>query len=329
MIILILRPILLLVHIQLKLINLVSIVIPTYNRAYLIVETLNSILAQTYQNWECIVVDDGSTDNTKAIIKAYSKKDSRFQYYTRPYTKPKGANACRNYGFEKSKGTYIQWFDSDDLMHPEKLKMKLRYAHETKADVVVDTHTTGTEIRLNDNPKVEIFESSAFYIDFILGKKPVITNDVMVSRPVVGLLRFDENLHKAQEYEFFTRLFAQKLNYCFVDLPLTLYRESDNSISKNTSRGNPLQVESLIYLSKLMQRRHSDHPLIVAKAERQGRKTYKNLAKERNLKMILKHFNFFSKVHHKSVLFFTLFVIYNILTGRGFDKIKPKREIKI
>lgn len=303
---------------------LVSIIIPTYNRAYLIKETLDSVLLQAYTNWECIVVDDGSTDNTKKIIEEYLKKDSRFQYFSRPTNKPKGANACRNYGFEQSKGEYIQWFDSDDLMHPQKLNLKIEYALSENAAIVVDTHTTKNEFVLKSNPNLEVFESEDFYVDYILGKKPVITNDVMVRQSVIGILRYDENLHKAQEYEFFTRLFAQRLKYCFVDLPLSIYRESDNSISKNNSRGNSLQVESLIYLSKIIQERHSNNPLIVAKAERQGRKTYKSLAKHRNLKMLLKHFTFFRKAHHKAKGIFFLIMIYNLISGRGFDIVKPK-----
>jgi glycosyltransferase involved in cell wall biosynthesis len=306
---------------------LVSIIIPTYNRAHLIEETLDSVLAQTYENWECIVVDDGSTDATALTVEAYLRKDARFQFFKRPNHKPKGANACRNYGFEKSKGEFIQWFDSDDLMHPRKLDLKICYALKEKATVVVDTFTLKANGVLDTNPKVVIFESDVFHIDYILGKKPVITNDVMVKRSIVGKLRFDEQLHKAQEFEFFSRLFAQPLKYCFVDLPLTQYREGHDSISKNTSKGNPAQVESLIYLSKILQQRYPDHPQIVASAERQGRKTYKSLAIRGNLKMILKHFQFFRKVHHKSVSAFFLFMWYNLLTKKGFDRMKPKEII--
>ncbi len=100
---------------------LVSIIIPTYNRGYLIGETLESVLAQTYTNWECIVVDDGSTDATHELLAAYCENDSRFQYHHRPNNRPKGANVCRNYGFELSKGEYIKWLDSDDLLSNELL----------------------------------------------------------------------------------------------------------------------------------------------------------------------------------------------------------------
>jgi len=105
---------------------LVSIIIPTYNRAHLIGETLDSVLAQTYTHWECIVVDDGSSDSTSEILETYCKQDSRFQYHHRPIDKPKGANACRNYGFELSKGEYINWLDSDDLVSHNKIEEQLK-----------------------------------------------------------------------------------------------------------------------------------------------------------------------------------------------------------
>ena len=103
----------------------VSIIIPVYNRESLILETLKSIQKQSFQDWECIVVDDHSTDDTPNIVKKISKQDSRFKYFVRPSKKPKGANACRNYGFLKSKGTFINWFDSDDIMHPEFLQTRI------------------------------------------------------------------------------------------------------------------------------------------------------------------------------------------------------------
>lgn len=96
--------------------SLVSIIIPTYNRAHLLGETLNSVMAQTYRNWECIVVDDGSTDHTNELLEFYNKKDSRIQYHHRPKSYPKGANPFRNYGFKLSHGEYVQWFDSDDII---------------------------------------------------------------------------------------------------------------------------------------------------------------------------------------------------------------------
>jgi len=105
---------------------LVSIIIPSYNREYLIGETLDSVLIQTYTNWECIVVDDGSNDNTEEIINSYSEKDKRFKFYLRPTIRKKGASVCRNYGLEKSKGELIQFLDSDDLLAKNKLEEQVK-----------------------------------------------------------------------------------------------------------------------------------------------------------------------------------------------------------
>src|SRR5690554_597358 len=105
---------------------LVSIIVPTYNRAHLIGETLDSVLAQTYANWECIVVDDGSTDGTEELLHAYIAKDVRFQYHKRPAEYIKGANSCRHIGFLEAKGKFVNWFDSDDIMHINHLAEKVK-----------------------------------------------------------------------------------------------------------------------------------------------------------------------------------------------------------
>lgn len=103
----------------------VSIIIPTYNRAHLIGETLDSVLAQTYQNWECIIVDDGSTDDSEFVINEFIKKDKRFRYFRRPIDIVKGASSCRNYGLQKAIGDFIVFLDSDDLLTVECLSGRI------------------------------------------------------------------------------------------------------------------------------------------------------------------------------------------------------------
>ena len=111
---------------------LVSIIIPTYNRAHLIKETLDSVLTQTYTNWECIIVDDGNSDNTEEVINSYIAKDQRFKYCHRPSEHLPGGNGARNFGFKKSKGDLIQWFDDDDVMHKNKLSIQVKSLLNTK-----------------------------------------------------------------------------------------------------------------------------------------------------------------------------------------------------
>jgi glycosyltransferase involved in cell wall biosynthesis len=303
---------------------LVSIIIPTYNRAHVIRETLDSILAQTHENWECIIVDDHSSDHTGKTVEEYIKKDSRFQFHSRPDNRLKGANACRNYGFELSKGAFVNWFDSDDLMHQDRLKTLIRIAAEEKSQVIVTTNVNKIEKLSGEVKNTATFESDTFYIDFILGKKAVITDDVLIDRQIIGGLTFDENLHKAQEFDFFYRLFEQPLSYTFLDCDAVYHRVSEDSISNSPKKGSHSQVKSLIYLCKKLKNRYPDNPLILERVERQARKTYKTLVLQNNIKMILKNFDFFKNAFHKHSIIFTVCLLYNGLTHRGFDKMKIK-----
>ncbi len=110
--------------------TLISIIIPLYNREKLIVKTLKSILAQTYTNWECIVVDDGSTDNSWGVLQDYAKRDRRIKPIQRKQ-EPKGAPTCRNIGMEQAKGEYLIFLDSDDLLAPWCIESRINILNET------------------------------------------------------------------------------------------------------------------------------------------------------------------------------------------------------
>ncbi len=92
---------------------LVSVIVPCYNQAQYLPETLDTVLAQTYQDWECVIVDDGSPDNTAEVAKAYLEKEARFKYVRKENG---GLASARNYGIAHSEGEYILPLDSDDLI---------------------------------------------------------------------------------------------------------------------------------------------------------------------------------------------------------------------
>lgn len=104
----------------------VSVVIPTYNRAKYICEAIDSVLAQTYKDHEIIVIDDGSTDNTKELLNKY---ETKIKYI---YQENKGISAARNAGIKVAKGEYIAFLDSDDLWLSEKLKVQVKALEENK-----------------------------------------------------------------------------------------------------------------------------------------------------------------------------------------------------
>ena len=213
---------------------LVSIIIPTFNRAHLIGETLDSIMAQIYTNWECIIVDDGSTDNTKAIINKYVLKDSRFRYLERPNNRLKGANACRNIGFDNCKGEYVNWFDSDDLMMPNKLLLQVNQLESSnKAFSVCQTMMYDLQTNKNIGFRSKCLVSSDILNDYISYKIFWLTNAPLWKRKTlisIGVL-FDETLQQSQDYDFHIRVLLCNTNYAVVNEPLVLFRRHSENMS--------------------------------------------------------------------------------------------------
>jgi len=116
---------------------LISIIIPNYNRGNLLRETMDSILAQTYPEWEAIIVDDGSSDNSDQVGLEYERIDKRILYLKRERN-PSGAPTCRNTGLEKSTGEYVIFLDSDDLLAPFCLEQRLNsIIHHPTLDFLV------------------------------------------------------------------------------------------------------------------------------------------------------------------------------------------------
>jgi glycosyltransferase involved in cell wall biosynthesis len=205
---------------------LVSIIIPTFNRAHLIGETLNSISGQTYTNWECIVVNDSSTDDTETVVMDYVKKDARFQYYKRPISKTKGANACRNYGFEISKGEYINWFDDDDVMLPDFLADKMKLISDDVDLILCSGYYTDKCLKIGEQLKVSV--ESNLFTDFFMWKAQLVTNSVLFRRNFLTEKQlFNCKITRGQEADFFSRIFFNLDNSRFkiIEKPLFLYRQ--------------------------------------------------------------------------------------------------------
>ncbi|MCP9198319.1 glycosyltransferase family 2 protein [Gramella sp. GC03-9] len=211
---------------------LVSIIIPTYNRADLIGITLDSILRQSYSNWECIIVDDGSVDYTAELLELYSLKDKRIKYHQRPLEMPKGANSCRNYGFTLSKGEFINWFDDDDIMLSGFLEIKINSILNHHNFLISSGHY------FDDISKsrrlIKLKKTSNLYKDFILWNYQILTPSVIFRKDFLkNKFLFRTELSRGQEAEFFSRIFykAQSCEYKVVDTPLFLYRQHSQSVS--------------------------------------------------------------------------------------------------
>jgi glycosyltransferase involved in cell wall biosynthesis len=181
---------------------LVSVIIPVYNRADLIPETLESVIAQTYQNWECIVVDDGSTDNTREVVRGFCERDPRIKLFSRPDDRQKGANSCRNFGFEKSAGDFIKWLDSDDLLISGALECQVRIFAQSNFDVAVGKVLITDKSRL-DYGWINYLSDESLIPNYLVGKVSFYVSGPMWRREFLkDKTLFDEDLQVLMDWDF-------------------------------------------------------------------------------------------------------------------------------
>lgn len=201
--------------------KLVSVVIPTHNRVDLLPRAIESVLKQTYDNFEIIVVSDGSTDNTEEVVKKYADNDSRVKYIG--YMPARGGNVARNIGIEASQGEYVAFLDDDDEWLSEKLSKQVGLLEK---DDNVGMVYTGVHI-IYVNEKVEYNSMSKVFGD--LKRRILIDNCIGTTSTVVlrkSILEksgmFDVELKALQDYDLWIRI-AQYSKVDVVPEPMINY----------------------------------------------------------------------------------------------------------
>lgn len=216
-------------------IPLISIIIPTYNRAHLIGDTLDSILGQTYEKWECIVVDDASTDNTRDLLSRYCDLDNRILFYKRPDIKPKGANACRNYGLELCKGEFVLFYDSDDIMLEDKLDTHIGMfkEHVNTEATITNSYYYNFKTEKRVKPWRNKLTSNNLITEFILQETGWQTGDALWKTKVLSNLKFNEDLHSSQDWEFHIKALCLDKKLKFKDVCMSYIRHTPKSIKNS------------------------------------------------------------------------------------------------
>ena len=221
----------------------VTVVIPTYNRAHLITRALRSVLAQTFTDFEIIVVDDGSTDDTETVV--ISLDDARVHYYRQPNA---GASAARNYGMREAKGEFIAFLDSDDEWFPNKLELQVARFRELPN--TVGMLYTGSQTVTEGSPPETFIPSQRGNLYRQLLEQNVAhgTSSVMIRRSVVERVGyFDEQFPAIEDYDYWVRV-STCFEIDFVPAPLMRYHDAatPDRLSRGVSKN--LQARELFYL---------------------------------------------------------------------------------
>jgi glycosyltransferase involved in cell wall biosynthesis len=207
--------------------GLVSIVTPTYNSAKYIVETITSVQKQTYANWEMIIVDDASSDDTEKIIKEIQKTDSRIQFFK--LAQNSGSGVARNKGIEKATGNYLTFIDADDIWFPTFVEKSITTIKNTKTPFVFSSYK-----RSNEDLKF-------IYSDFIVPKKVTYT-DILKTNSISCLTafldvkilgkKFMPKIRKRQDMGLWLQ-YLKDIPYAYgIQEPQAIYRIRENSLSR-------------------------------------------------------------------------------------------------
>lgn len=219
----------------------VSVILPTYNRATTIRASIDSVLRQTWTEFELLVVDDGSTDSTLEIIQ--NIRDSRLKILTTP--RNLGPSGARNIGIRAARGTWVAFQDSDDEWMPDKLTLQMARLEEPGAPWIaaycgmiivgsVVEKQGRTRIRYIPDRSVDPVEGA---INTSLLETSFVSTQMLIARreDLENLGGFDENLPSMVDWDLVLRL-SQRGQVAFVDEPLVLQRFSPNSITHDQAR---------------------------------------------------------------------------------------------
>jgi glycosyltransferase involved in cell wall biosynthesis len=234
---------------------LVSIIVPCYNQQQFVAECLKSILAQTYTHWQCIVINDGSTDDTEAVVKHTIRGDDRFTYLYQPNA---GVSAARNVGLARATGDYIAFLDGDDWWHPEFLEKMMALA-TPHGLVVCNTEVqwpNGRTTRLLNSPKRDDFTFTTFLQNWDASFTPAI-HSALISKTLVGSFTFVEGLHGWEELVLWLHILKQPVTVNLEQEVLSYYRKHATS---NTNQQNGLSHlhPTILYINNWLPPQHQE-----------------------------------------------------------------------
>jgi len=219
-----------------------SIIVPTYNRGEFIIKALESIEKQSFKDWECLIIDDGSTDNTKEKVREFIKGDSRFQYH---YQNNQERSAARNNGIKKAKGKYICFLDSDDYY----LSNRLKNLHNELINKKYDVLYTGIKFEYNGSRIESTYVNPGNNILDYLAQNVIGIPQVCLKRELFENNQFNTDISIGEDFELWVRISSEKkFNYQENNATIIAVEHDDRSVNLKTSNSPIKQLKTLHYV---------------------------------------------------------------------------------
>lgn len=236
--------------------SLVSIIVPCYNQAQYLDEALQSISDQTYSNWECIIVNDGSIDHTDKIALDWSKVDDRFIYIKKENG---GLSSARNSGIEIAKGDYLQFLDADDVLNNKKIEWsisQLKFQENNEKNIVI------TNFRMfTDNPNISTIPFCTLLPELFNFRSVLLKWESVFSIPIHCALfgadlfqdfRFPEELKAKEDWIMWLSLFQKEFKVSFINTPLAYYRIHKKSMTNDAKYMLENHMKAIIHIRNII-----------------------------------------------------------------------------
>ncbi len=218
----------------------VSVIIPTFNRDWSLRDAIDSVLAQTYTDFELIVVDDGSTDRTHDILEAYGDRLRRIHQANR------GVSAARNSGIGVSTGRLVAFLDSDDIWLPEKLAVQVAFFEDDRSALICQTEEIWIRNGMRVNPRKRHRKPSGLIFESSLALCLVSPSAVMVRRELFGEVGlFDEELPACEDYDLWLRV-SCRIPIHLIDKHLTVKRGGHRDQLSRQDALDKYRIRSLV-----------------------------------------------------------------------------------
>lgn len=226
--------------------ELITIIVPIYNTEKYLKRCLKSIQSQDYKNFECLMINDGSTDNSGEICTSFSNSDIRFNYL---HKKNEGVSVARNVGIQHAKGKYLCFIDSDDFIEPNTLSTLISLITKYSADMVQCSNAESPNTKINDISKITILSKQQLFTESLSANgllSPYITRCLFLTE-LAKKINFEQQLKYGEDFLYLVTYLSHCTKVVHTNLPLYHYVLNNESATQSKSKHSIQKVKDTLF----------------------------------------------------------------------------------